>query len=199
MKFFKQIHYLLLPILLFSACKSSKLAQENTRTQAEQEALGLTEDAFSFTDSSDLVLIDEVEQEKPDLIASIERTACYGKCPVYEAKIFSNGLVLYEGKQHVENMGLFEAYILEDQINHLLAEADSIQFFDLAAAYPEKGQQIYDLPSTQLFIKKEDTEKTVLNNHNAPKTLRSYETYFDLFLNNLSWKKVEEEDASSSK
>ena len=89
-------------------------------------------------------------------------------------------------------MGLYEAYILEDQVNHLIAEADSIQFFNLSASYPEHGQKIFDLPSTQIFLKKEESEKTVLNNHNAPKTLRAYEDYFDQFLANLSWKKVDE-------
>ncbi|MEM9847230.1 MAG: DUF6438 domain-containing protein [Bacteroidota bacterium] len=195
MKIFKWSYYLLIPFLLFSACKSTQVKKGDRAVKNGRDLPPLPNDVFSFADSSELVLIDEVAQEKPQLIASIERTACYGRCPVYQAKIFSNGLVLYEGKKHVSNMGLFEAYILEDQIDHLLAQADSVQFFDLSASYPEHGQKIYDLPSTQIFIRKAESEKTVLNNHSAPKTLRAYESYFEQFLDNLAWKKVEEEVA----
>ena len=41
------------------------------------------------------------------LLASIERTPCFGKCPTYKISIYQSGYVIYEGKQHVKNIGLF--------------------------------------------------------------------------------------------
>lgn len=180
-------------ILFFVACNTSKKIQEEQQVATEEETpVILPENVFSFTeDTTELVLLDEVEQERAFVVASIERTGCYGKCPNYKAKIFSNGLVLYEGKSHVQKEGIYEAYIIQNQVDSLIAQADSIRFFDLSAAYPANGIEIYDLPNTNTFIKSEDYEKTITNNHNAPKALRSYETYFERILEQLDWKRVE--------
>ena len=179
-------------ILFFVACNTSKKIQEKEVATEKEAPVILPENAFSFTeDTTEFVLLDEVEQERAFVVASIERTGCYGKCPNYKAKIFSNGLVLYEGKSHVEKQGIFEAYIVQNQVDSLIAQADSISFFELSAAYPIDGIELYDLPNTNTFIKSEDYEKTITNNHNAPKALRNYESYFETILEQLDWKRVE--------
>lgn len=183
--------YALLVLCLGMACKTQQTDYDNL-----PEPPVSLDNSFQFADSSDLVILDEAPQEKAFVVASIKRTACYGKCPVYEAKVFSNGLVLFEGEKYADKDGLYEAYILEDQIDNLIAQADSIAFFDMAAVYPSKGFKLHDLPSTHIFIKKEEDEKTVVNNHAAPKKLRAYELYFDEFLSGLNWNKVVEEKVS---
>lgn len=190
MKFSSVLFFVI--ILFFVACNTSKKVQQEEVATEEEVPVVLPENAFSFSgDTTEFVLLDEVEQERAFVVASIERTGCYGKCPNYKAKIFSNGLVLYEGKSHVEKEGIFEAYIVQNQVDSLIAQADSISFFELSAAYPANGIEIYDLPNTNTFIKSEDYEKTITNNHNAPKTLRNYELYFEQILEQLDWKKVE--------
>ena len=182
----------LVTILFFVACNTSKKVQQEEVANEEEVPVVLPENVFSFSgDTTEFVLLDEVEQERAFVVASIERTGCYGKCPNYKAKIFSNGLVLYEGKSHVEKEGVFEAYIVQNQVDSLIAQADSISFFELSSAYPSNGIEIYDLPNTNTFIKSEDYEKTITNNHNAPKILRNYEIYFEQILEQLDWKKVE--------
>ncbi|MEL6720471.1 MAG: DUF6438 domain-containing protein [Bacteroidota bacterium] len=179
-------------LLFFAACNTTKKIDKE-ETEETEPVVVLPENVYSFTeDTTEFVLLDEVEQEKAYIIASIERTGCYGKCPNYKAKVFSNGLVLYEGRAHVERQGIFEAYILQGQVDSLVAQADSINFFDLSAAYPIDGIEIYDLPNTNTFIRNEEYEKTITNNHNAPKILRAYEEYFEGILEQLEWKKVEE-------
>jgi len=184
---------LIMSIVFFVACNTSKKIQQEEVVTEEETPVILPENVFSFSeDTTELVLLDEVEQERAFIIASIERTGCYGKCPNYKAKIFSNGLVLYEGRAHVERKGIFEAYIVQNQVDSLIAQADSISFFDLSAAYPINGVEIYDLPNTNIFIKGEGYEKTVSNNHNAPNILRNYELYFEEILQKLDWKKLED-------
>ncbi|MEM8524818.1 MAG: DUF6438 domain-containing protein [Bacteroidota bacterium] len=185
---------LIAAVLFLAGCNTYKRAQLKDEKVASEEELPIVpKDVFSFSgDTTEIVLLDEVEQERAFVVASIERTGCYGKCPSYKAKIFSNGLVLYEGRAHVEKQGIFEAYIIQNQVDSLIAQADSISFFDLPAAYPINGIEIYDLPNTNTFIRSEDYEKTITNNHNAPRILRNYEFFFEELLEQLDWKKVDD-------
>lgn len=48
---------------------------------------------------------------QPYLVIMLKRTGCYGTCPVFEAKIFSDGQAIYDGVRHVERIGLFEASV----------------------------------------------------------------------------------------
>ncbi|NJL73799.1 MAG: hypothetical protein HC892_00950 [Saprospiraceae bacterium] len=134
----------------------------------------------------------EAKPAESYVLASIKRTGCYGKCPVYEAKVFSNGIVLYEGKQFSAREGIYEAYLTQNQIDSLLVQADSARFFDLQPLYPTDGAKLLDLPSTFTYLKKDKAEKEIINNHSAPKSLKYFEQYFDQLLLQLDWKPVEE-------
>ncbi|MEM1327264.1 MAG: DUF6438 domain-containing protein [Bacteroidota bacterium] len=191
MNIVKTALYALLASSLFVACKSQQIASED---KLPEPIIPIDQSNEYMGDTSSLVLLDEAPQEKAYVVASIKRTACYGKCPVYEAKVFSNGLVLFEGEQNTDKKGLFEAYVLEHQVDRLVAQADSAAFFDLAATYPTSGFTLHDLPNTEIFIKKDESEKTIVNNHNAPKQLRAYEIYFDDFLSALNWRAVAESE-----
>ena len=135
--------------------------------------------------------IEEVIEEEPpkiELLASIRKTACYGNCPVFEAKIYSDGRVVYEGKQNVDRVGQFESWVSEDFIAGIYHAANKNDFLSMQTHYPEKKHFIPDFPNTVSYLKFEDEEKTVTNNHNAPVGLSNFESYFINLLENLEWK-----------
>ena len=39
--------------------------------------------------------------EPPSALLSLERTSCYGACPVYLVEVFADGLVRFKGSRHV--------------------------------------------------------------------------------------------------
>ncbi len=53
---------------------------------------------------------------KPQLLASIERTACYGQCPMYKARFMDNGEVIYVGRRFVEKIGTYKGLISAEEI-----------------------------------------------------------------------------------
>lgn len=132
--------------------------------------------------------VDEEEPPKTDLISSIKKTACYGKCAVFEAKIYSNGRVVYEGKQYVEKLGQFEAFASDEWISRLQNKALELGILAMNSHYPEKANFIPDLPNTVTYLKSEGQEKTIVNNHNAPVSLSEYETFLLSLLEELEWK-----------
>lgn len=197
----------LLFILLLSitqACKSTKDLSSTTSTLPKPVGVDpavLAASSLGYADANTTILSPEVNPiseiaiatlDPNTLMASLERTKCYGKCPNYEAKVFTNGLVLFEGKTHVTRKGLFEAYLLQAQIDSLMSQAEQLSYFDMAENYPESGFVIAELPSTITYLKQGEREQKITNNHNAPKMLQSYERYFEELLDTLDWKPVME-------
>ncbi len=124
-------------------------------------------------------------------IASIKKTPCFGRCPVYEATLYSDNRLVYEGKQYTEREGTFEAKISNEQLKELLKFALAADFFKLSEMYPMEGRPIPDLPSTITYLKIGERENQVNNNHDAPQALRAYEKVFIKLFEELDWKEVE--------
>ena len=107
-----------------------------------------------------------------ELIISLQRTACFGTCPVYKIEIFSDGSGIYTGTRFVENIGITEFTLSETQINIILTQAESINFTNMQKEYSEP---ISDLPTTFIQIK----DKRIRDYVGAPKTLKNLENLID--------------------
>ena len=65
------------------------------------------------------------------LVATLERTGCYGECPVYRLTVSSDGSVVYVGTRWVKVLGR-QVYKLSDaQLAELEAAFDRINFMSL--------------------------------------------------------------------
>ena len=107
-----------------------------------------------------------------ELIISLQRTACFGTCPIYKIEIFSDGSGIYTGTRFVENIGITEFTLSETQINIILTQAESINFTNMQKEYSEP---ISDLPTTFIQIK----DKRIRDYVGAPKTLKNLENLID--------------------
>ena len=66
---------------------------------------------------------------------TLERTACFGECPVYRIAVSPAGLVTYEGSANVRQIGSASAQIPPDRINALLVELERAGYFTFASRY----------------------------------------------------------------
>lgn len=112
--------------------------------------------------------------ENDRVVLQIRKTPCYGTCPVYEALLYQSGRVLYKGEEHVPEEGDFEMRLSPQTIEHLLKEAQNLNFFALAAYYPAQGT---DFPSTYLTLYEGNSYKTVRHQEGGPKRLRDFIQY----------------------
>lgn len=126
------------------------------------------------------------------LIASLERTTCYGKCPYYEAKVYSNGIVTYKGRKNVANIGLYQGRISAKQIRQLLDKAKSIGYIHLENKYPIKGLGIIDFPVCITSVRDGDQKKMIYNRNDSPQRLVDYQDFFDELIEEIEWTKVED-------
>lgn len=123
----------------------------------------------------------------PVEVASIERTSCFGSCPIYKATFFDNGEVTYVGKNFVENIGTYTTLIPSEELEGIAQMVKDVNYFALEDAYPTP---IADFPKTITSVSINGKKKSVLNGENAPRDLIGFERFLDGLLKNREWTKV---------
>lgn len=127
---------------------------------------------------------------------SMQRTACFGKCPVYKLEIYKDGLVRYTAIQFTPDSGVYEKNIGEEKAQKLLNS--------FAAHRPDTLQKEYnmpiaDLPGINIVFKKGNTVKEVRNAEFGPMFLKELSLEMDELVKenpgalpeiDRSWKKI---------
>lgn len=123
-----------------------------------------------------------------DFSISLERTACFGFCPVYQVTVESNGAVTYVGEMFVAVEGEQRAQISQDQVRKLASELEAIDFFSLQDQYTDMGAT--DMPSAILTLRVDGETKQVVHYHgdfSAPEKLTQLEWLIDEITNTAQW------------
>ena len=129
--------------------------------------------------------IAETLQSYPDsLVAVLERTSCYGRCPTYKVNVYKSGYTEYNGKRWVDKTGLYATNLTREEINKIIAKAKEMQFFDMKNYY---DSQIVDFPSTYIFIRDNGNKKLVKDRHAAPAEYKELATFMDTILDGKEW------------
>jgi inner membrane protein involved in colicin E2 resistance len=180
----KKIIFILFAILSFSACKTQKTQAEKVETKEEtnphlQQPEGSEADAW----------IEKTQKSLPDsLFAQIQRTACFGRCPIYTLSVYESGYVEYLGKKWVEKEGRFAAEVDQKVLDKLMKEAKAINYFDLNHQFDSKN--VTDLPSTITTLKGKEGFHIVVNRYQAPEELSEFAHQFDQLFKDVKWEKI---------
>jgi len=123
---------------------------------------------------------------------TLERTPCFGACPVYKLTIHSSGKVEYEGKDHVRQKGSRSGTISTEDFEKLLRKINEINFFNLSERYDGKnpdgsGVTITDLPTRKTSVTRGNRTKTVENYFRGPKGLKELEDLIDELTKSAEW------------
>ena len=123
---------------------------------------------------------------------TLERTPCYGACPVYKLTIHRSGKVEYEGKDHVRQKGSRSGTISTEDFEKLLRKIYEINFFNLSERYDGKnpdgsGVTITDLPTRKTSVTRGNRTKTVENYFRGPKGLNELEDLIDELTKSAAW------------
>ncbi|HJX03290.1 MAG TPA: DUF6438 domain-containing protein [Dehalococcoidia bacterium] len=118
----------------------------------------------------------------------LERTACFGACPVYSLTIFGNGSVVYEGKEHVRIKGTRETTISTEAVSQLVAEFEKAGYFSMNDSYTAFG--VTDMPYANTSILIGGRTKSITHYHgdrSAPQQLTDIEDRIDEIVNSAQW------------
>lgn len=131
---------------------------------------------------------DSPEENLDDVIITLERTACYGFCPIYTLTIHGDGTVIYEGEDYVETVGKAETVISKEKVEKLISEFDKVGYDSLKDTYTERT--ITDAPSVITSITRNGKTRKVEHYHgdfNAPEKLTELEDRIDEIVDSEQW------------
>ncbi len=111
----------------------------------------------------------------------LERTACFGACPIYSVSIFGDGTVHYEGIRFVQTNGTKTYEISSDEVKKLVIMIYGINYFSLNDRYDAEAT---DMPAAITTVMIDNEKKSIYNYGNAgPKTLEELEQKIDEITN----------------
>ena len=123
-----------------------------------------------------------------ELLITLERTACFGTCPVYSLTISGDGTVVYVGEDFVQTKGVKETTINENAINQLVSEFEKADYFSLNDSYTAFGMS--DMPTVNTSILIDGKTKAIrhyLGDRTAPEKLTELENKIDEIINSAQW------------
>jgi hypothetical protein len=161
--------------------------------------LGLSAGCHSNSDAAPLITARIVfPQNVPqDLMITLERTGCFGTCPIYKLTITAEGEVVFEGRRFVkQERATKKSAISQERLKKLIAEFDRVKFFSLEDDYTSGprvcAEEWTDSPSAYTFIRINGKSKTVKHYHGCrgpkvPKELTELENKIDEIVNTEQW------------
>jgi hypothetical protein len=133
----------------------------------------------------------QTPEEEP--IITLERTSCFGTCPIYSVQIFEDGKVVYEGKHFVAVEGRQVSKIPSEKIQELIHKFLTIDYFSLQDKYEtiknKDGTETvaFDLPATYTSLRMGSRKKKIKDYFGTPDRLRELENEIDRAVNFHQW------------
>lgn len=192
-----------------SACKNSKKTTESKEVSQKSETkpkpkneydgavaqIAVTkpaEDPKTTTKATESTKPPRDEQERevpapeyPDsLFLRLERTPCFGNCPVYVVNVYSSGFAHMVGKKFFDYEGEYTTRFTEEELMQMEKLAVKYGYASLDHVY---DAPVTDLPSTTTIIQSENLEHWVYNRMNGPQELRAFETEIETMIKDKQW------------
>ena len=92
------------------------------------------------------------------LVIGLERSACYGTCPVYHVEIHGDGTVVYIGDRFVAIAGERQEHISRSAVQHLFSQFRSANYF---WSFDRYTAPVTDLPENTTSIAFDEQSKSV--------------------------------------
>ena len=127
-------------------------------------------------------------------VVTLERTPCFGSCPVYLVTASSGGAVRFEGKSHVSHPGSAVGQIPKGRLDSLRTELEGAGYFDFEEQYVPGssacGNAATDLPTVTTSVTLDGRTKRIEHYRGcagAPQALGRLEERIDEVLNTAQW------------
>ena len=129
------------------------------------------------------VIFSHLGQEIP--VIYLERTSCYGECPVYKLEISNSGKLFLSGIKNVKFTGNYCSKIDLRDLDMLKEEFKKQNFQLLQDTYLSRTK---DLPTTIICFTYEGRQKRVVDYDDAPAALKRLEKMLETIVDTTNWK-----------
>src|SRR5437868_5071788 len=122
---------------------------------------------------------------QPSDFVELQRTSCFGSCPVYTVQIHADGHVNWRGKRSVRVVGEDTATIKPLDARALIEKFRTAGFWNLCSSY---SAMVTDVPTVITTVRLADQEKRVSNYFSmAPSWLQPLEYEIDSVADTHRW------------
>ncbi len=127
------------------------------------------------------------------LVAYIEKSPCFGKCPTYSIHIYRSGYTLYNGKSNVARIGMYSTWLSMSNIKDIWTTADKLGYWGLSHEY--RDPHLTDFPTIRSSVASPEKDNHVLRfTTDPPAELIKMEDFIDgLFNDETVWIPVNSE------
>ncbi len=145
-----------------------------------------------FQAGNPVQLTNLTDGELKNVVIRLERSACYGNCPVYKLTIYGDGRLEYVGETNVKLKGNKQAAIDAGDFKSLVSEFDKASYFS-TDQYTEKNcscRFCTDMPTVTTEIQVRGSTHRVEHYYGctcAPKTLWVLEQAIDKIVRTERW------------
>jgi len=123
--------------------------------------------------------------DKSPLI-TLEKTRCFGTCPVFTLEIYADGEAILRGEENIHKIGEFHSALSKKQVKELVKEFRNRDFFGFEDTYTSSAS---DLPTTYLSFTDKGETKKITDYDQAPESLKELEAKVEAYIGILSWRK----------
>ena len=121
----------------------------------------------------------------PEVLVALERTACFGTCPIYEVAVLSDGTTRFKGERHVKVTEPVETKLEPAALEKLKAAFEKSGF----EKWPDYTRtNVSDMPSVVLTYKGH-TVRHNRGDEKAPPELSALEDEVDVLIGTERWVK----------
>jgi hypothetical protein len=122
------------------------------------------------------------------VVATINKSYCFGKCPVYDMVIFANGNIKLKAIDNLElKNGDYTSTVSQNTLEAIYNKALEINYFKLNDVYTNEYIQDVPTTTTSLFNKETKALKRIENTWEAPRELKLFEEELHRLVTELKW------------
>jgi hypothetical protein len=135
-----------------------------------------------------LIIMGHPAQAQRTKVISLQKTACYGTCPIFVMDIYSNCKVILEAEKFVNvGEGTFKSKLTRGQMDTLKQKFEKSEFFEFEESY---SSNVTDLPTTFLYYNNGSQDMKIEMYGDRPAKLEGLDAYLMELMGNLKWKNV---------
>ncbi len=129
------------------------------------------------------------EMTANDVRIEFKRGACFGKCPIYDLKIYNGGLVELNAKRFGKRQGRFSKQLSKKTYNGLVKAFEESNFSSFDEHYESN---IADLPMITISYNESGSLKSVMGKDTRPQKIMDLQFKLESIYNEEGWKLLEE-------
>lgn len=201
----RKLLFIALAATMMVACKNNKKA-ESAKTETASEAkpmpkLEVAEDPKEMEPAP----VEPQREMNPNnvqepvyadsLFFRMEKTMCFGQCPVYVFNIYKSGFATLDSRRNFEFNGTNKGRVSAEYMMRIVQSATNTGYFTYEHVY---DAPVTDLPSITTILDCAEGKQWVYNRMHAPDQLHAFESEAEMIIREIPWQAYKPKELKES-